>query len=124
MTDFTIRPYAYTEDDAAKLAVMWNESDDQWPGTFTGGVPLTTERVREWMDKETGLAILVVDDWQNRGVGNALTDCCLEIARKWGMKRIVAVTTADNARILTMFQKRDFKLEYGSDSMVEITREL
>jgi len=69
-------------------------------------------------------AILVVDDWQNRGVGNALTDCCLEIARKWGMKRIVAVTTADNARILTMFQKRDFKLEYGSDSMVEITREL
>jgi ribosomal protein S18 acetylase RimI-like enzyme len=62
MSDFTIRPYAYTEADAAKLAVMWNESDDQWPGTFTGGVPLTTERVREWMDKETGLAILVVDD--------------------------------------------------------------
>ena len=69
-------------------------------------------------------AVLVVDDWQNRGVGNTLTDCCLEIAKKWGMKRMVAVTTSDNARILTMFQKRDFKLEYGSDSMVEITREL
>jgi len=62
MSDFTIRPYAYNDDDAAKLAVMWNESDDQWPGTFTDGVPMTTERVREWMDRETGLALLVVDD--------------------------------------------------------------
>ncbi len=62
MSDFTFRSYAYTDEDAAKLAVMWNESDDQWPGTFTGGVPFTTERVREWMDREAGLAILVVDD--------------------------------------------------------------
>jgi ribosomal protein S18 acetylase RimI-like enzyme len=62
MSDFAIRPYAYSEEDAAKLAVMWNESDDQWPGTFTGGVPFTAERVREWLDKEIGLAILVVDD--------------------------------------------------------------
>jgi ribosomal protein S18 acetylase RimI-like enzyme len=70
MSDFAIRPYAYTEEDAAKLAVMWNESDDQWPGTFTGGVPMNTERVRDWMDRETGLAILVVDDpAQKRIVG-------------------------------------------------------
>ncbi|UCC63002.1 MAG: GNAT family N-acetyltransferase, partial [Anaerolineae bacterium] len=62
MSDFTIRPYAYTDEDAAKLAVMWNESDDQWPGTFTEGVPFTTERIRDWLDRETGLAILVVDD--------------------------------------------------------------
>jgi len=62
MSDFTIRPYAHSDEDAAKLAVMWNESDDQWPGTFTDGVPMTTKRVRDWMDRETGLAILVVDD--------------------------------------------------------------
>jgi RimJ/RimL family protein N-acetyltransferase len=70
MSDFTIRPYAHTDEDAAKLAVMWNESDDQWPGTFTEGVPMTTERVREWMDREVGLAILVVEDpAQERIVG-------------------------------------------------------
>ena len=68
MSGFMIRPYAYTDADAAKLAVMWNESDDQWPGTFTEGVPFTTERVREWMDRETGLAILVVDDPQEERI--------------------------------------------------------
>ena len=63
MTDnpnYTIRPY--TRADNAALAVMWNESDDQWPGTFTGGVPFTAERMREWMDREVGLSILVVDE--------------------------------------------------------------
>lgn len=70
MSDFRIRPYSYTKEDTAKLAVMWNESDDQWPGTFSEGVPFTAERVSEWMDRETGLAILVVDDpTQERIVG-------------------------------------------------------
>ncbi len=62
MSKFTIRPYARSREDAAKLAVMWNESDDQWPGTFSGGVPFDTERVYEWMERESGLAVLVVDD--------------------------------------------------------------
>jgi ribosomal protein S18 acetylase RimI-like enzyme len=62
MSEFTIRPYAHNDEDATKLAVMWNESDDQWPGTFTGGVPMTAERMRDWLDREKGLAILVVDD--------------------------------------------------------------
>jgi RimJ/RimL family protein N-acetyltransferase len=59
-SDYIIRPY--TSDDNAALAVMWNESDDQWPGTFTGGVPMTDELVRDWMDKETCLMRLVVED--------------------------------------------------------------
>ncbi len=62
MSDYKIRPYNYTDTDAANLARMWNESDDQWPGTFTEGVPMTAERVRQWMARETGLAILVVED--------------------------------------------------------------
>ncbi len=62
MKNFTIRPYAFTDEDAAKLAVMWNESDDQWPGTFTDGVPFTAQRVSEWMERETGLAMWVIDD--------------------------------------------------------------
>jgi RimJ/RimL family protein N-acetyltransferase len=70
MKDFTIRPYAFNDADAAKLAVMWNESDDQWPGTFTDGVPLTAQRVSEWMAREAGLAMWVVDDpAQERIVG-------------------------------------------------------
>lgn len=32
-------------------------------------------------------AVLVQDDWQNRGLGGILTDYCTEIARAWGSKR-------------------------------------
>ena len=58
--NYTIHPY--TPADNASLAVMWNESDDQWPGTFTNGVPLTGKRVREWIEKETALMRLVVEN--------------------------------------------------------------
>jgi GNAT superfamily N-acetyltransferase len=57
---YVVRPY--TSADNAALAVMWNESDDQWPGTFTRGVPLTEARVRDWMDRETCLMRLVVEE--------------------------------------------------------------
>ena len=60
MSEYTIRPY--TSADNAGLACMWNESDDQWPGTFTGGVPMTEEMVRDWMEKETCLMRLVVEE--------------------------------------------------------------
>jgi len=60
MPNYIIRPY--TCDDNAGLARMWNESDDQWPGTFTGGVPMTEEIMRDWIEKETCLMRLVVED--------------------------------------------------------------
>jgi GNAT superfamily N-acetyltransferase len=47
---------------------MWNESDDQWPGTLTDGVPFTAEIVRDWMDKETSLMRLVVEDRANNSI--------------------------------------------------------
>ncbi|MEE8389700.1 MAG: GNAT family N-acetyltransferase [Anaerolineae bacterium] len=59
MTEYNIRPY--TSADNAGLAVMWNESDDQWPGTFTGGVPMTEEIVRDWMEEETCLVRFIVE---------------------------------------------------------------
>jgi len=66
MSDYTIRPY--TSDDNAALAVMWNESDDQWPGTFTGGVPMTEEMMQDWMDKETCLMRLVAENNSNGSI--------------------------------------------------------
>ncbi|MCP4540759.1 MAG: GNAT family N-acetyltransferase [Chloroflexi bacterium] len=59
MTEYKIRPYMPA--DNARLAVMWNESDDQWPGTFTQGVPMTEDFVREWMDEEVCLIRFVID---------------------------------------------------------------
>lgn len=56
--EYSIEPYKHDHD--AGLAQMWNESDQQWPGGFTQGVPFTTERIADWMDKQTTLVRLVV----------------------------------------------------------------
>ncbi|RIK37770.1 MAG: hypothetical protein DCC55_23265 [Chloroflexi bacterium] len=55
---YIIEPYTHDHD--AALAVMWNESDQQWPGGFTRGIPFTAERIADWMDKQTALVRLVV----------------------------------------------------------------
>jgi acetyltransferase len=54
-------------------------------------------------------AVLVADAWQGRGLGNLLTDYCLEICRTWGIDRVTAETTADNQRMQTILSKRGFK---------------
>lgn len=63
---YTVRPYSAA--DAARLAVMWNESDDQWPGTWTNGVPMTADRVRQWLEAEMPLQGLVVEDTQDGAI--------------------------------------------------------
>ena len=69
-------------------------------------------------------AVLVSDAWQNRGLGGVLTDYCLEIARGWGLKRMVAQTTADNARMLALFKKRGYTVEPDDEGLMKVTKEL
>lgn len=72
-------------------------------------------------DHETAeYAVLITDEWQNKGLGNILTDYCLEIAGKWKVKRVVAETTSDNNRMLTVFRHRGFEIKPGTEgSLVE-----
>ncbi|MBN1197860.1 MAG: bifunctional acetate--CoA ligase family protein/GNAT family N-acetyltransferase, partial [Bacteroidales bacterium] len=68
-------------------------------------------------------AILVVDAWQNRDVGNLITDYCLEIAGKWNPSRIYAQTTTDNHRMISMFKKRGFLMMHNqSDDLIEVEK--
>ena len=53
-------------------------------------------------------AVIVVDRWHGHGLGGLLTDYCLEVAKRWGVKRIVAETSKDNARMLATFRNRGF----------------
>jgi len=70
-------------------------------------------------------AVLVVDSWQNRGLGGLLTDYCIDIARDWGLKRIIAQTTSDNPRMIAVFQKRDFDIKFDSrTSLVEVSKDI
>ncbi len=69
-------------------------------------------------------AVLVSDAWQNRGLGGVLTDACEEIARGWGLKRMEAQTTADNARMLALFKKRGYTVEPDEEGLMKVTKEL
>ena len=69
-------------------------------------------------------AVLVSDAWQNRGLGGVLTDYCEEIARGWGLKRMEAQTTADNARMIALFKKRGYTVEPDDEGLMKVEKEL
>ena len=69
-------------------------------------------------------AVLIIDAWQKMELGSILTDYCMEIAEKWNLKRIVAMTTTDNRPMISVFEKRGFTISYGSDSTVEVVKEI
>jgi acetyltransferase len=68
-------------------------------------------------------AVLITDAWQKKEVGSILTDYCLEIAEHWNLKRVVAQTTTDNRAMISVFEKRGFKIEYDG-SEVFVVKEL
>ncbi|MBC7236623.1 MAG: GNAT family N-acetyltransferase, partial [Chloroflexi bacterium] len=53
-----IRPIDIDQD-AEGLAAMWNASDMQWPGSWTHGLPITAEMVREWENDRRHLVTFV-----------------------------------------------------------------
>lgn len=70
-------------------------------------------------------AILIVDAWQNRDLGNIITDFCLEIASKWNLSTLYAQTTSDNVRMISLFRKRGFTISsQESDGIVEVEKPL
>lgn len=74
---------------------------------------------------EAEFAILVGDPWQGFGLGSLLTDFCLEICSKWGIRKVVAETAANNSRMLDVFRHRGFTLESdGSSDGVIVRKEL
>ncbi|MFT5323161.1 MAG: acetyltransferase [Planctomycetaceae bacterium] len=68
-------------------------------------------------------AVLVSDNWQSNGVGNLLTDHCLDICKTWGINRVVAETDPANRRMIHMFEKRGFDVS-GSKDVVSVARTL
>jgi len=74
--------------------------------------------------EEGEYAVLVVDAWQGKELGSLLTDYCIEIARGWKLKRVVAQTTTDNRAMIAVFERRGFTVVMGEDSAVEVSKEL
>jgi len=74
--------------------------------------------------QEGEYAVLIVDAWQNRKLGGILTDYCVEIAKGWKLKRVVAQTTSDNRPMIAVFERRGFSVVTGEDSTVDVSKEL
>ena len=66
-------------------------------------------------------AVLVTDAWQNRGLGQVLTDYCLEIVSSWGIAKVEAQTTADNVRVVAILTERGFILEHDEEGLIRAT---
>ncbi len=68
--------------------------------------------------------MLVGDRWQGRGMGSMLCDYCLEVAKRWGVKRIVAEVAKENARMLTTFTNRGFTRNPQEEDVVLFSRDV
>jgi acetyltransferase len=70
-------------------------------------------------------AILIADAWQQKDLGNILTDFCIDVAAQGKTKTIVAQTTSDNKRMISVFQKRGFEVKVNSqDATVDVFKEI
>jgi acetyltransferase len=61
-------------------------------------------------------AIVVADPWQNRGLGNRLTDYVLRIAKERKIKKIYAEILRDNFAMIHILKKRGFKITESADA--------
>lgn len=63
-------------------------------------------------------AVLVADPWQGKGLGSALTDFCLEVAQRWGIKRVVGEFSPSNVRIIRILDSREFQLHRDQQQQI------
>nr|VFK44059.1 MAG: acetyltransferase [Candidatus Kentron sp. SD]VFK49214.1 MAG: acetyltransferase [Candidatus Kentron sp. SD]VFK80814.1 MAG: acetyltransferase [Candidatus Kentron sp. SD] len=70
-------------------------------------------------------AVIVSDPWQRQGLGGRLLDHCLELAERWGIKRVVANTEIANKPMLENFRSRGFKSDVSyEDGIVYLEKPL
>lgn len=75
------------------------------------------------MDHESAeYAVLVIDRWHGRGLGSLLTDYCLEVAKRWGVRQVVGETSKDNSRMQAVFRNRGFELDHNKEEDVVLAK--
>lgn len=58
---FVIREITDINQDAEKLVDMWRASDEQWPGTWSGGSEMTRQRVIDIFERDKNLFVYVAE---------------------------------------------------------------
>lgn len=112
------RRFVFTDYDR-EMAIM-AELNANGERKFIGAVRLVAKQVGDTVE----YAALVEDAWQGKGVGGLLTDYGLEVAKRWGFKRVIAETTFDNVRMISALKKRGFVVKESEGSEVLFTKDL
>ncbi|EAQ80375.1 bifunctional acetate--CoA ligase family protein/GNAT family N-acetyltransferase [Blastopirellula marina] len=74
--------------------------------------------------READYGVLVSDAYQGRGLGSILTNYSIKICKDWGMKEMVAETTPDNNRMIEIFRKWKFELDFKTADDAVLARKL
>jgi len=133
-----VKMTSYDDRWAPALARMWNDSDEAWPGGFSGGVPFDADRIKEWMESRDSVAInLAVDrdhvigfcelverpddpeilyvailnvtpTCHGKGVGKMLLKWCVEKTCDLGYSRLDLDTWSGNMKAVPLYKKIGF----------------
>jgi acetyltransferase len=66
--------------------------------------------------REAEFAVLVGDPWQGQGIGAALMENCLAIARERGFRSIWGIALKENTQMLALGRKLGFEIKYSPGS--------
>jgi len=73
---------------------------------------------------EAEYAIIISDPWQNKSLGITLTEQCIELARKEGLKTLRAETIQENYPMIRIFRHSDFAIDGKDENMVSMSLSL
>lgn len=85
-------------------------TDEESEQRIVGSASLKFQ-AQEVFKHKADLALTVHDDYQNLGIGTALLNHLLNIARKKGLVKICLTVNVNNYRAIHMYQKAGFTLE-------------
>lgn len=72
--------------------------------------------------EEADYGVLVADEFQRRGLGQLLTQKCIDIGRGWGLTRMFGETTAGNTSMLRIFRRLGFEFDKSDDPQIVLAR--
>jgi RimJ/RimL family protein N-acetyltransferase/nucleotide-binding universal stress UspA family protein len=75
-------------------------------------------------ERDAECAIVVADDWQNRGLGSALLERLVDRAHEEGVERFTALVLAENIDALRLLERLGDTVRHSQGSQLELEIEL
>lgn len=89
------------------VAVVKEDAEDE---RIVAGATLAFQQVEAYRHKAE-FGITVHDDYQNKGLGTAMTKHMIYIAQVKGLKKISLTVVTENHRAIRVYQRCDFRIE-------------